>query len=85
MLDGDWSSDVCSSDLDNEPTYNFEDSQVHPEEPRYVPELNEGDAVSHQLFGTGTVLEIEGDTATIYFKGKGTRKLNIAFAPLKKL
>jgi DNA helicase-2/ATP-dependent DNA helicase PcrA len=54
-------------------------------EPRYVPELNEGDGVRHQVFGMGTVLEIEGDTATVYFKGKGTRKLNIAFAPLEKL
>jgi DNA helicase-2/ATP-dependent DNA helicase PcrA len=54
-------------------------------EPRYVPELNEGDGVRHQVFGMGTVLEVEGDTATIYFKGKGTRKLNIAFAPLEKL
>jgi hypothetical protein len=31
------------------------------------------------------VLELQGDNATIYFKGKGTRKLNIAFAPLEKL
>lgn len=54
-------------------------------EPRYVPELNEGDAVRHQLFGTGQVLEIEDDTAVIYFKGKGTKKLNISFAPLEKL
>ncbi len=54
-------------------------------EPRYVPELNEGDGVKHQLFGLGTVVEIEGDNATIYFKGKGTKKLNIAFAPLEKL
>jgi hypothetical protein len=30
-------------------------------------------------------MEIEGDTAVIYFKGKGTRKLNISFAPLEKL
>lgn len=80
-------SNDSHSGYDNEPTYDFEDSQAHPsyDEPRYVPELNEGDAVSHQLFGKGTVLEIEGETATIYFKGKGTRKLNIAFAPLKKL
>lgn len=63
----------------DEPTY------IPDNEPRYVPELNEGDAVQHQLFGIGTVLELEGDTATIYFRGKGTRKLNIAFAPLKKL
>ena len=53
--------------------------------PRYVPELNEGDGVRHPQFGMGTVLELEGDTATVYFRGKGTRKLNIAFAPLEKL
>lgn len=55
------------------------------DEPRYVPELNEGDGVRHQIFGQGTVMEIDGDTAVIYFKGKGTRKLNISFAPLEKL
>lgn len=55
------------------------------EEPRYIPELNEGDSVRHENFGTGTVLEIDGDNANIYFKGKGTKKLNIAFAPLEKL
>ncbi|MDB5185225.1 MAG: pcrA [Candidatus Saccharibacteria bacterium] len=54
-------------------------------EPRYVPELNEGDAVKHQTFGIGTVLEMDGDTAVVYFKGKGARKLNTAFAPLEKL
>jgi hypothetical protein len=55
------------------------------EEPRYVPELNEGDGVQHQVFGMGTVLELDGDIATIYFKGKGTKKLDIGFAPLTKL
>lgn len=63
-------------------------SQAHPsydDEPRYVPELNEGDGVKHQVFGTGTVLEIDGDNVTVYFKGKGTKKLNTAFAPLEKL
>jgi DNA helicase-2/ATP-dependent DNA helicase PcrA len=55
------------------------------DEPRYVPELNEGDAVRHQLFGVGTVVELDGDNATIYFKGKGAKKLNIGFAPLEKL
>lgn len=86
-IDGEFQATVTDTQYgyDNEPTYDFENSQAHPDEPRYVPELNEGDGVSHQLFGQGTVLEIEGDTATIYFKGKGTRKLNIAFAPLKKL
>ncbi|MEK7059718.1 MAG: UvrD-helicase domain-containing protein [Patescibacteria group bacterium] len=55
------------------------------QEPRYVPELSEGDGVRHQIFGVGTVMEMDGDNAVIYFKGKGTRKLNISFAPLEKL
>lgn len=55
------------------------------DEVRYVPDLEEGDAVRHQVFGLGTVMELEGDTAVIYFKGKGSRKLNIAFAPIEKL
>ncbi len=54
-------------------------------ETRYVPDLEEGDGVKHELFGLGTVLEMDGDNATIYFKGKGTKKLNIAFAPIEKL
>lgn len=69
------------------------DSQLAPaiqtsefiEEPRIVLELNEGDNVSHKLFGKGTVMEMEGDTAVIYFKGKGAKKLDISFAPLEKL
>jgi DNA helicase-2/ATP-dependent DNA helicase PcrA len=54
-------------------------------EPRYIPELNEGDSVKHQLFGIGTVMEMQGEEAIIYFKGKGSKKLNVAFAPLEKL
>lgn len=73
----------------NEPTFSFQPtiskSTALTMEPRYVPDLSEGDSVSHQLFGVGTVMEIEGDNAVIYFKGKGTRKLNISFAPLEKL
>jgi DNA helicase-2/ATP-dependent DNA helicase PcrA len=56
-----------------------------PDEPHYVPDLNEGDGVRHRVFGMGTVMEVEGDTAVVYFKGKGARKLNISFAPLEKL
>lgn len=58
---------------------------VSIDEPHYVPELDEGDGVRHDIFGVGVVLEIEGENATIFFKGRGTKKLNIAFAPLKKL
>jgi DNA helicase-2/ATP-dependent DNA helicase PcrA len=66
-------------------SYGLLQKPSEPDEPRYVPELNEGDGVSHEIFGKGTVMEIEGDTAVIYFKGKGARKLNISFAPLEKL
>jgi DNA helicase-2/ATP-dependent DNA helicase PcrA len=66
------------------PQLGDETSQV-TDEPRYVPELVEGDTVRHQLFGVGTIVELDGDAATIYFKGKGAKKLNIAFAPLEKL
>ena len=75
----------------NFPQSNYSDSQPtgssQPanDEPRYVPDLNEGDNVRHKIFGTGTVVELDGDVATIYFKGKGTKKLNVAFAPLEKL
>lgn len=58
---------------------------IDPNEVRYVPDLSEGDNVKHQVFGMGTVMELDGDTAVIYFKGKGARKLNISFAPLQKL
>jgi len=54
-------------------------------EPRYVPEVNEGDAVRHKLFGQGTIVEVDGDMVTIYFKGKGTKKLNLSFAPIEKM
>ena len=79
------------SELVNETTGNlYETPQpfepiINNDEPHYVPELNEGDSVSHQLFGNGTVMELDGETAVIYFRGKGTKKLNIAFAPIKKL
>lgn len=56
-----------------------------PDEPRYVPELEEGDAVEHGVFGQGTVMEVHGDDVVVYFKGKGAKKLNLSFAPIKKL
>lgn len=59
-------------------------SSAVPNEPRYVPELSEGDEVEHQLFGMGVVVHIDGDVIDIVFKGKGVKKLNASFAPIKK-
>lgn len=61
----------------------YDNSQI--EEPRYVPELYEGDGIKHQIFGIGTVVEINGDEAVIYFKNKGTKKINISYARIEKL
>lgn len=55
------------------------------DKPRYIAELTEGDSVAHDVFGQGTVMELDGDNVVVYFKGKGAKKLNISFAPLQKL
>jgi DNA helicase-2/ATP-dependent DNA helicase PcrA len=91
-IDGDFQTDsgsqIYESEYSNQPSpgiFNSYQAPAPSDEPRYVPELNEGDGVKHQVFGLGTVVELDGDMATIYFKGKGPKKLNIAFAPLEKL
>jgi len=88
-IDGQFQVDSMGSGSLWQSTQNFHDEQAHPsyeaDEPHYVPELNEGDQIKHQIFGVGTVLDIEGDNVTIYFKGKGSKKLNLGFAPLEKL
>lgn len=84
-IDGEYETETAQNfsfnALEDKPAMPPRDQQ----EPYYVPELNEGDGVEHAMFGIGTVLELEGDNAVIYFKGKGTKKLNVAFASLKKL
>ncbi len=66
-------------------TTNTQQSSGFDDEVTYVPDLSEGDGVRHKVFGEGTVMELDGDNAVIYFKGKGAKKLNISFAPLEKL
>lgn len=72
-------------DFDQATDYDTPIVAVDDTEPRYIPDFEEGDAVRHQLFGHGTIVELSGDVAAIYFKGKGLKKLNISFAPLEKL
>lgn len=52
----------------------------------YVPEpalaVEVGAKVRHQIFGVGTVVEVEGEMLSIAFSGKGVKKLNASFAPL---
>jgi DNA helicase-2/ATP-dependent DNA helicase PcrA len=44
-----------------------------------------GDRVRHESFGTGTIKVLEGETATIQFAVVGSKRLNLAFAPLEKV
>jgi DNA helicase II / ATP-dependent DNA helicase PcrA len=59
--------------------------QATSNEPHYVSDYEEGDAVEHPLFGRGTVVEVDGDNIAIYFKNRGTKKLNASFAPITKV
>ncbi len=61
-----------------------------PGEAEFIPEeqidLSVGDKVRHQIFGSGLVVDIEGTTISVVFKGGGSvKKLNVAFAPLEKV
>jgi len=49
--------------------------------------LNNGDRVTHQSFGEGTVIAITGGVAEIAFNNPkyGTKKLALSIAPLKKI
>ena len=55
------------------------------QEPYYLPDLNPGDQIKHAVFGVGTITELTGDNASVYFKGRGMKKLNLSFAKLEKL
>lgn len=51
---------------------------------RETVDIKTGDKVSHKVFGSGKVVSIDEDVATIDFDQRGEKKLNIAFAPLEK-
>ncbi len=56
------------------------------EEDRPVPVVAVGDVVRHKTFGTGRVLEIDGDgpraIITVRFDAVGTKRLALGYAPL---
>lgn len=57
------------------------------EDIHYTPEdslqVAVGTRVKHQLFGVGSVVEVDGEMISIAFKNKGVKKLNASFAPLE--
>ncbi|HIA92004.1 TPA: ATP-dependent DNA helicase PcrA [Candidatus Saccharibacteria bacterium] len=63
--------------------------QFNQPTPDYEPEVKidilPGQAVMHPVFGSGTVVELDGEVATINFSRGGKKTLNLAFAPLQKI
>ncbi len=62
----------------SEPTmkYDVDETQkiIHP-----------GDHVTHPIFGVGVVEDIDGQTVEVRFSSRGTKKLNVGFAPLERV
>ncbi len=54
-------------------------------EVKYIEEFFEGDRIKHQTFGEGTVMEVNGDLAAIYFPKIGLKKLSLSIAPISKI
>ncbi|MCL6499604.1 MAG: ATP-binding domain-containing protein, partial [Firmicutes bacterium] len=65
------------------------EAQVPAAAPRAVPRLSPGDVVRHRHFGTGRVVEVEGEgeaaVATVNFQGVGTKRLALGYAPLERV
>ena len=54
-----------------------------------MPSLAPGDRVTHDSFGMGTVVAVEGSgdktVAHVDFRSEGTKRLLLRYAPLTKL
>jgi DNA helicase-2/ATP-dependent DNA helicase PcrA len=63
--------------------------QIKPRAAADIPELRAGDKVTHDTYGLGTVLAVEGAggkaVARIEFSGVGVKRIALRFAPVEKL
>lgn len=48
-------------------------------------DVRPGDMVTHQEFGGGLIISVEGNLATIAFKERGVKKMMLGIAPLRKV
>ena len=60
-------------------------SDPFPDDNAHVELLKPGDGVNHPTFGDGKVIGIEGDDVQVLFERAGIKRLNVGFAPLRKL
>jgi DNA helicase-2/ATP-dependent DNA helicase PcrA len=81
-------NDIDGSNVEQESSMESLFQPTHTTDiPDYIPEpgieVSVGAKVKHQIFGVGTVVEVDGEMLSIAFGGKGVKKLNAAFAPLE--
>jgi DNA helicase-2/ATP-dependent DNA helicase PcrA len=50
-----------------------------------VEDFSEGDRIEHNKFGTGVIVQIEKNIASIAFAGQGVKKMDLRVAPMKKV
>lgn len=81
-------SDIDSTEI-TAPMNSYQSKSSYMSSEPYIEheavELEIGDNVRHQVFGSGVVTHIDGTVVTVAFRGKGVKKLNVAFAPLERL
>jgi DNA helicase-2/ATP-dependent DNA helicase PcrA len=91
MAPSDWSRSSASAGGGGRATSrqapSFGSAQARP--PEEVPKLATGDRVTHDVYGLGTVVAIEGAgakaVARIEFPNEGVKRLALRFAPVTKL
>ena len=65
----------------SETNSNFQNSKLK----KSTSDFKEGDRIEHAKFGTGVIVQIEKNIATVAFAGKGIKKLDLKVAPMKKI
>jgi DNA helicase-2/ATP-dependent DNA helicase PcrA len=65
------------------------DAAAKQKQARAIPSLAPGDRVTHDSFGLGTVVSVEGAAekavASIDFGSEGVKRLLLRYAPVEKL
>lgn len=78
-------AEVDSSYTANEPFEQISNQPAYEDIDQTQVEVNVGDEVEHHAFGAGVIEKLEGDVVIINFKSSGKKRLNTAFANLRKL
>lgn len=56
-----------------------------PDDDFVAPEVHKGDKIEHSTFGVGTIINVDDQDVQVRFDKAGIKRLNLGFAPLRKL